>query len=124
RRHAGGGLVVLIHHDVQPELVRDHPLIVIAVEQVAGDFRVELAIGQVHAQRAVVIVPDREVRLLGELIDAHGQSPEARRAGRAFCRSASANASTRRANSSGCSTWGKWPARSMVSKRAPAMAAQ
>ena len=45
RRHAGGGLVMLIEHDVEPEFVREHPLVIVAVQQIAGDFRVELTVG-------------------------------------------------------------------------------
>ena len=54
-RHAGRGRMMLVDHDVEAELVGEQPLVVIAVEQVGRDFRIELAVRQIDAQRAVVV---------------------------------------------------------------------
>src|SRR5262249_29420283 len=97
-----------------------HPLVVIAVQEVGGDLRIDLAVGQVDAQRALVVLPCGRVGLLGELVHFHARAPESL----AHDRVPPANARTRRASSSGCSRWGKWPARSISSNRAPGMAAQ
>ena len=44
RRHAGRGLVMLVEHDVEAELVGELPLVVIAMEQVGGDARIAFAV--------------------------------------------------------------------------------
>jgi hypothetical protein len=72
RGHAGRGGMVLVDHDVEAEFVGEQPLVVIAVQQVGRDGGVLLAVGQVDAQRPRVLRPRREIGLLGELIDAHG----------------------------------------------------
>ncbi len=74
-RHAGRGRVVLVHHDVQAELVREPPFVVVPMQQVGSDPRVLLGIGKIDPQRAVMLRPRREVRLLGELVDAHAGTP-------------------------------------------------
>jgi hypothetical protein len=37
-------LVVLVDHDVEADFIREQPLVVVAVQQIAGDFGIELAI--------------------------------------------------------------------------------
>src|ERR1700683_901125 len=63
--------MMLVEHDVKTELVRQLPLVVIAVKQISGDARVAFAIQQIDAQRAGMIVPGRVIRLFGELVDSH-----------------------------------------------------
>src|SRR6202035_5773565 len=58
--------------EVEAELVRGLPLVVIAMEQVGGDVRVAFAVQQIHAQRAGMLGPCRIIGLLGELVDFHG----------------------------------------------------
>ena len=67
--------MVLVEHDVVAELVGDQPLVVIAVEQVGGDDGIALAVRQVDAQRALVILPGVGIGLLGELVDSHRDFP-------------------------------------------------
>src|SRR5580700_3369007 len=63
---------MLVEHDVEAKLVRQLPLIVIAMEQVGGDVRIAFAVEQVDAQRAGMLGPGRIIGLLGELVDFHG----------------------------------------------------
>ena len=72
RRHAGRGLMMLVEHDVEAELVAELPLVVIAVEQIGGDARVAFAVREGDAQRAGMLVPGRVIGLLAEVIDPHG----------------------------------------------------
>ncbi len=65
---------MLVEHDVEAELVGQQPLVVIAVNKIRGDARIALAVGQVDAQGALVVVPRVRIGLLGELIDAHARS--------------------------------------------------
>ena len=68
--------MMLVEHDVVAELVGQLPLVVIAVEQIAGGLRIDTCVRQIDAQRAGVVVPRRVIGLLGEVIDLHGvQSP-------------------------------------------------
>ena len=55
--------MVLVEHDVEAELVGELELVVIAVKQIARDFWIERAVGQIDAQIAMRIVepPDRAV---------------------------------------------------------------
>ena len=71
RRHAGRGLMMLVEHDVEAELVGQQPFVVVAVKQVGRDLRVALAVRQVDAQRALVVLPRVRIGLLGEMIDFH-----------------------------------------------------
>ncbi len=112
RGHASRRLVVLVEHDVEAELIGEQPLVVEAVIELSGYSGIAFAVRQVHAQRAIVIVPGVRIGLLGEMIDPHDQSAPSRKA------------NTVCANASGCSRCGKWPARSTGAKRAFAMAAQ
>src|SRR3984957_6646967 len=63
---------MLVEHDVEAELVRQLPLVVIAVEQIGGDVRIAFAIEEIEAQRAGMLGPGRIIGLLGELVDFHG----------------------------------------------------
>jgi hypothetical protein len=72
RRHAGRGLVMLVEHDVEAEIVAELPLVVIAMEQVGGDARVALSVRESDAQRAGMLVPGRVIGLFAEVIDSHG----------------------------------------------------
>src|SRR5712675_1257042 len=102
---------MLVQHDVEAERVRQQPFVVIAVEEIGRDVRIAFAVRQVDAQRALVVFPGIRIGLLGELIDFHA-------------RLLSMNAKTLSENASGCSTWGKCPARSIGANRAPGMASQ
>src|SRR5437867_2530612 len=103
--------MVLVDHQVEAELVGQQELVVIAVIEIGRDLRIERAVRQVDAQVAVRIVPGLRVGMLGEMVDSHCDCP-------------STKAKTARANASGCSMCGKWPARPIVSKRARGIAAQ
>src|SRR5579862_486440 len=63
---------MLVEHDVEAEFVGQLPLIIVTVKQIGGDARIALAVQQIDAQRAGMIVPRRVVRLLGELVNSHG----------------------------------------------------
>ena len=114
RRHAGRGLMMLVEHDVEAEIVDRLVFVVIAVKQVGGDARIAFAIGKDHAQRAFMLVPGRVIGLFAELIDPHATRSCA----------LPAKAKTFSANSFGCSSCGKCPARSTVSNFAPGIIAQ
>ncbi len=63
--HAGRGLVMLVEHQVEAELVGEQIFVVIAMEQIGRDLRIERPVRQVDAQIAVRIVPgvaDRDAR--------------------------------------------------------------
>src|SRR5262249_22739639 len=121
RRHAGRGLMMLVHHDVVTELVGEHPFVVITVEEIGRDLGIAFAVRQVDAQRALMVLPGVRIGLLGELIDLHEWVLSRR-----FIdyHQLPAKARTWRANASGCSMCGKWPARSIGANRAPGIAAQ
>ena len=65
---------MLVDHDVEAELVGEHPLVVVAVEQIGRDLGVAFAVRQVDAQRAGVVLPRLRIGLLGELVDFHSLS--------------------------------------------------
>ena len=75
RRHAGRGLVVLVEHDVEAELVGEQPFVVVTVEQIGRDVRVAFAVRQVDAQRALVVLPRVGIGLLGEMVHSHRDVP-------------------------------------------------
>ena len=87
---SGDSMVVLFQRPtpIEKDALKDdgatHHAFVVSNE----DF--ELAVRKIDAQRTVMVVPDRRIRLLAEVIDSHA-----------------ANSRTRRANSSPCSRWGK-----------------
>ena len=93
RVHAGGGLVMLIQHQVEAEIVSEQILIVIAVKQIGRDLRVERPVRQIDPQIAVRIVPGVGIGMLAEMIDSHFICP---------C----VKAKMARANESGCSICG------------------
>src|SRR5476651_175358 len=68
---AGRGLMMFVDHNVETEFIAKRPLVVIAVEQIGRDLEIALDVGEIDAQRAVVIVPGWKVWLLGELIHPH-----------------------------------------------------
>ena len=72
RRHAGRGLMMLVEHDVEAEIVAKLPLVVIAMEQVGGDARIAFPVREGDAQRAGVLVPGRVIGLFAEVINSHG----------------------------------------------------
>src|SRR5580698_3028187 len=105
--------MMLVEHDVEAELIGELPLIVVAVKQICSDVRIAVAVEEIDPQRARMLVPTREIRLLGELIDSHCATS---------CLTSHlvfANANTFSAKTCGCSSWGKCPARSISSNRAP-----
>ena len=97
---------MLVEHQVEAEFVGQQIFVVIAMEQIGGALGIARAVRQVDAQIAVRVVPGVRIGMLAEMINSHDERP-------------SMNAWTRRANSSGCSRCGKWPAFATVSKRAP-----
>src|SRR5437016_2746905 len=101
---------MLVEHDVQAQLVGELPLVIVAVKEFCRPHGIKLAVRQIHAQRAIMVVPHVRVRLLRELKDSH-------RAG------SSTKSTMRRARAPGCSRCGKWPAPSIVPNCAPAIAA-
>ena len=62
---------MLVQHDVEAEFVGELPFVVIAVEQLRRADRIEFAVGQIHPQRTVMVVPDVGIGLLGELKNSH-----------------------------------------------------
>ena len=111
--------MVLIEHNVEAELIGENPLVVVAVKEIGGDFGVAFAVGQIDAQRTAMIRPCIRVGLLGELIDFMDslQLTGMLVAAHEHCRRGyhlpSMKAKIFSANSLGCSTCGKCPARSM-----------
>ena len=91
--HAGRRLVMLIEHQIEPELVGEQIFVVIAMEQIGRDLRIERAIRQIDAQIAVRIIPGVGIGMLAEMIDSHFACP---------C----VKAKMARANASGCSICG------------------
>src|SRR6185312_5635908 len=57
RSHAGGRAVMLVDHDVEAQLVGELPLVVVAMEEIAGELRVEPLVRDGDAERAAVILP-------------------------------------------------------------------
>src|SRR5438067_3892090 len=102
RRRAGRGGVVLVHHDVEPELVGEQPFVEPMVIVLGHRARVAVAARQIHAQRGVLLAPGFRAGLLREMVDPHFISSTMRRATR-----------------SACSMCGKCPASLTSSKRAP-----
>ena len=114
--HAGRRAVVLVHHDVEPDLVAQRELVEIAVQQAVRGRRIEVARRQHHAQRAAreAGFPRRVIRHLGEIPAAHGRAPQL----------VSMKRKIRSAKPRGCSQCGKWPALEMTSIRAPGISAR
>ena len=110
-RHARRRAVVLVHHDVEPDLVAQRELVEIAVQQAVRGRRIEVAGRQHHAQRAAreACLPRRVIRHLGEIPAAHRRAPQL----------VSVKRESRSAKPRGCSQCGKWPALEMTSIRAP-----
>ena len=101
---AGRGAVVLVDHDVEPDLVAQRELVEIAVQQVVADLRVVVAVRQHDAQRAAL-----QAFLPGRVIGHFREIPDAHRA--ASCQwLPSTKAASLSAKASGCSQCGKWPA--------------
>ena len=65
--------MVLIEHDVIAKLVREQPLVVIAMKKIRRDLWIALAIGQIDAQLPGMVAPRIRIGLLGELIHFHGR---------------------------------------------------
>ena len=67
RVQVGRRLVVLVHHDLETEVLGDLPLVDEAVIEVGADLRVVVAIGELHADRVVLLGIGQEViRVLAE----------------------------------------------------------
>ncbi len=114
RRHrAGGGLVVLVQHDVQAELVGDLPLVDAVVVDVGALDRIVVRVREDHPD-VLQRVGRRQVRIGGfaEMIDSHDVFLSL-----AAPQRAKSVTSFRKA--SGCSMLGAWPAASTWAKRAP-----
>src|SRR5262249_35556631 len=71
------GAVVLVDHDVEPDLVAQRELVEIAVEETVSDLRIKVAVRQHYPQRAALqsLLPSRVVSHFREVPDAHGLSP-------------------------------------------------
>jgi len=72
-RQAGRGAVVLVDHDVEPDLVAQPELVEIAVEQLMPDLGVVIGARQHHPERAALkpFFPGRVICHLREIPDAH-----------------------------------------------------
>src|SRR5262249_47402422 len=111
--------VMLGSHDVKPNVVGDQIFVERFVEQIGGDLRVAIFVGQARAHRSgggehvlgdergghVAGVTGRHGRLYSDW-DARTQGPRI-------------VAATRATKSAGCSISGRWPAFAISSKRAP-----
>src|SRR5690606_11534821 len=116
---AGRGAVMFVDEDVEAELVGELPAVEIFVIEVGRLLRVDQPVGQRDADRIDVLEPSVGIGLFGKVIDAHRSfsfDPEIVRD-----QARAAKAPTWRAKAAGCSTWGKRPAFSISSKRAPGM---
>ena len=60
--------MVLVEHDVEAQLIGEHPFVVVAMQQIGRDLGIAFAVRQIDAQRAAVVRPCFRVRLLGELV--------------------------------------------------------
>ena len=71
--HAGRRAVVLVHHDVEPDLVAISELVEVAVQQPVCLERIEIAVGQHHPQRAALeaLRPGGVIGHLGKIPDSH-----------------------------------------------------
>ena len=78
--HAGRGAVVLVDHDVEPDLIAQGEFVEVAVQQPPGLLRVELLVRQHDPQGAAfqAFFPGRVVGHLGEIPCAHGGAPGVR----------------------------------------------
>jgi hypothetical protein len=65
--------VVLVDHDVEPDLVAQPELVEIAVEKLVPDLRVGICIREDDPQRAALqpLFPGRVIGHLGEIPDSH-----------------------------------------------------
>jgi hypothetical protein len=66
---------MLVEHQVEPELVGEQILVVIAMKQIGRDLRIERPVRQIDAQIAVRIIPGVGVGMLAEMIDPHFACP-------------------------------------------------
>ena len=106
--------MVLIEHNVEAQLIGENPFVVVAVKEIGGDFGVAFAVRQIDPQRTAMIRPCIRVGLLGKLIDSHELVASPGCCGRHLgYHLSSMKAKIFSANSLGCSTCGKCPARSM-----------
>ena len=109
--HAGGGLVMFVEHDFQPEFVSLAPQVEVQAVELGALFRVEIAAGEIDPDRLVACgVGQVGVGILGEEPGFHCLLP--------VC---VANANTFSTNASGCSTCGEWPALSITCSVEPGM---
>ncbi len=117
RIQVGRRLMVLVHHDLEPHLLGDLPLVDEAVIEIGADLRVVVAVGQLHSDGVVLPgIGQQVIRVLAEEPATHATPSYAPRS-RPNNRMSSTTAS-------GCSRWGKCPAPSTSSSRAPGMAAR
>src|SRR5947207_4904475 len=70
--------MMLVEHDIEPEIVAGLVFVVITMKQIGGDARIAFAIGMNDAQRPGMIVPGRIIGLLAKLIDSHDALPSLR----------------------------------------------
>ena len=77
-RHRDGetsrGAVMLVDHDVEPDLVAQREFVQVAVEKAAADFWIEVAVRQHNPQRPALqsLLPGGVIGHLREVPDAHG----------------------------------------------------
>ena len=117
RVEIGRGLMVLVHHDVEPQFLGNQPFVDKAVIQVGADFRVVVAIGEGDADRVVLFRIGQEmIGVFAEMPGAHGHG--------SFIYTEARNAPTRSAKTSGCSRCGQCPAWSMTVNCAPGIASR
>jgi hypothetical protein len=58
-------------HHIETEFIRKSPLIIVSIEQIGCDHRIESGIGYCHAQTRGVVLPSIGIRLFGEVINSH-----------------------------------------------------
>ena len=114
-RQTGRGAVMLVDHDVEPDLVAQRELVEIAVQQLVADLRIVIAVRQHDPQRAALqpLLPGRVVGHFREIPDAHRVL---------LSRLPSTKATSLSTKASGCSQCGKWPASGISSSRASGIA--
>src|SRR6266568_4534243 len=71
RAAAGRGRVVLVDHDVQAQLVGEHPLVEAVMVVLGHHAWIAVAAGKNHAQRLVLRRPGVGTGLLGKVVDPH-----------------------------------------------------
>ena len=102
RIDAGGGLVMLVEHDLQPLVLGEQPLVEVAMIEIGADARIVVPVRQRHADRIVGL--RRRQQMIGGFAEMPGPHCDSSRV------QPLRNASAASANAAGCSICGTWPA--------------